>query len=109
MPVLDATGPITFDGAAHEHAVLSPGTGEGYEDQQIQFGGSASIIIDAPVATPPGPHHLIGTKWLTIAAGPTLDANGQPDPTAWRASAVEHSGVWGRYRIVVAGKDVSFF
>lgn len=109
MPVLDATGAITFGGAAHEHTVLSPGSGEGYEDEAIQFGGSASIIIDAPVAPPPDPHHLITTKWLTFTAGPTLDENGQPDATAWRAAATEHDGVWGRYRIVVAGKDVSYF
>jgi peptidoglycan hydrolase-like protein with peptidoglycan-binding domain len=109
MPVLDASGFIIFGGDAHELTVLSPGEGAGYEDEGIQFGGSATLTLGAPVAPPPDPHHLIATKWLTITAGPTLDANGQPDAAAWRAAATEHSGTWGRYRIVVAGVDVSYF
>jgi hypothetical protein len=83
--------------------------GAGWEFNGRVRDASATITVDAPVAPPPADHELIKTAWLTIPAGPTLDSNGQPDSAEWRASATEHHGVWGRYRIVVAGVDVSFF
>lgn len=109
MPTLEADGGWQFGGSANEFAILAPGTGTGYEAQGWQFGGTAVIEVDPPVAPPPAAHGLIQTAWLTIPAGPTVDSNGQVDTAGWRASATEHHGTWGRYRIVVAGHDVTFF
>lgn len=87
---------------------LTAEAGLGWEFNGRTRDAFATITVDDPVAPPPDAHHLIQTAWLTIPAGPTLDANGQPDSAAWRASATSHAGVWGRYRIVVGGVDVSF-
>lgn len=93
----------------HVAVPLAADSGPGWEFNGRARDASATIYVDDATTPAPDPHHLIATAWLTIPSAPTLDADGQPDSTAWHATATEHHDIWGRYRIVIAGKDVSFF